>query len=486
MPAIRRRGWLVRRALLTADIVGLTVAFVVAEVAFGGEASAANRLGSGGEYMLFVLALPAWVLAAKLYGLYDRDEERTDHSTADDFAGVFHLVTITSWLILVAARVSGVADPGMLKMVAFWMLAICGVPAARSAGRAYCRRQIEYLQNTVIVGAGAVGQSLARKLLNHPEYGLNLVGFVDADPCESPDDLAHLAVLGGPTDLPALVKLLDVERIILAFSNESDIDTLELVRGAGDLNVQVDIVPRLFETVGLNVQLHTIEGLPLVGLPPLRLSRSSAVIKRMLDIVLSIAGIVLLAPLLLSIALAIMLDSRGSVLYRHERVGRNKKRIEVLKYRTMRIEACAGDRYGGREADELFADLMADPSFAAEFERGQKVQNDPRVTRVGRFLRASSLDELPQLFNVLVGDLSLVGPRAITLAELVRYGDDVEQLMSVRPGVTGYWQVNGRSRLAYEDRVRLDLSYIRGWSLGLDLTILARTFRVLVSHGDAY
>jgi exopolysaccharide biosynthesis polyprenyl glycosylphosphotransferase len=483
---LKRRGWLVRRALLTADLVGLATAFAVASLVYGVGGARSNHLGQFGEYALFLLALPVWVVAAKLYGLYDRDEERTDHSTADDFAGVFHLVTVWSWLLFATAYLVPIAKPAFPKVLVFWLVAVVLITGGRALGRSYCRRRLEYLQNTAIVGAGDVGQMVARKLLNHPEYGLNLVGFIDAEPREPADDLEHVPLLGGADELPQIVQLLDIERVVLAFSNGRDTDMLSLVRALGELDVQVDIVPRLFETVGLNVGVHTIEGVPLVGLPPLRLSRSSSVIKRALDVSLATAALVVLAPVLLVIAVAVRLDSAGPVLYRHERVGRNRKRIEVMKFRTMRLEASRGARYGGDRAEEVFASLMADAGNAAEFEKGQKLRKDPRVTRVGGFLRATSLDELPQLFNVVVGDLSLVGPRAITIDELVRYGDDVEQLLSVRPGVTGYWQVNGRSRLAYEDRVRLDLSYIRGWSLGLDLVVIGRTIRVLLARQDAY
>jgi exopolysaccharide production protein ExoY len=151
----------------------------------------------------------------------------------------------------------------------------------------------------------------------------------------------------------------------------------------------------------------------------------------------------------------------------------------------MRLDACRGERYGGEQAESVFTGLMDDPRLAKEFLESYKIADDPRVTRVGKLLRRTSLDELPQLFNVLRGDVSLVGPRAITVLELDRYGDRVDDLLGVRPGLTGYWQINGRSRLSYEDRVRLDLSYIAGWSLNLDLSILAKTARVLVSTRGA-
>jgi lipopolysaccharide/colanic/teichoic acid biosynthesis glycosyltransferase len=228
-----------------------------------------------------------------------------------------------------------------------------------------------------------------------------------------------------------------------------------------------------------------IEGMPLLGVPPVRLSRSSRLIKRTIDVGASALALLLLAPFLALLAIAVKLDSRGPVLYRHRRVGRGGKAIDVLKFRTMRLDACRGERYGGEAAERLFGELLAESSRRDEFETTFKLKDDPRVTRVGRTLRRLSLDEFPQLLNVLRGDLSLVGPRAVTEDELWRYGEDVDDLLAIRPGVTGYWQVNGRSRLSYEDRVRLDLSYVGGWSLALDANILVKTLRTLV-RSDAY
>jgi exopolysaccharide biosynthesis polyprenyl glycosylphosphotransferase len=336
------------------------------------------------------------------------------------------------------------------------------------------------------VGAGFVGQMIATKLLQHPEYGLNLVGFVDDDPREHSPALDHLAMLGPQSSLPELVELLDIERVVIAFSNDSHEETLALMHRLKHMNVQIDIVPRFFESVGPNFGLHMVEGLPLVGLPPTQLSRSSAMLKRAMDIVLAVLVLVITAPLVIFVAALVKLDSRGPALYRHERVGRHGRRIDVLKFRTMRLEACRGDRYGGDVADEMFRELMADPDRAREFELSYKLVSDPRITRIGHLLRRSSLDELPQLINVLKGDISLVGPRPVTTEELQRYGSRVDELLGVRPGVTGYWQINGRSRLTYEDRVRLDLSYVTGWSHKLDLTILAKTLRTLVARQGAH
>ena len=481
---IRRRGWLVRRLLLVADVVGLTAAFMLAELLVD-SFQHSGVLSSPAEIVAFLASLPLWVIAAKVHGLYDRDEERTDHSTGDELAGVFHMVTLGTWLFAAASYLTGLAHPTMGKLLIFWAAAVVFVSVGRGAARAIARQSLIYLQNAVIVGAGDVGQLIARKLLQHPEYGINVVGIVGTPRTAPGPELDSVRLLGGPERLPAIIRLFDIERVIVAFANFSDKETAEIVRNLLALDIQIDVVPRLYELFSPNAGIHMIEGLPLVGLPPMRLSLSSKVLKRILD--LAVAGMTLLiaAPLLLVVALAVKLDSPGPLLYRHRRIGVGGEPIDVLKFRTMRIEACRGERYGGAAAEAEFERLVADPARAEEFATTYKLDDDPRVTRVGRVLRRLSLDEFPQLLNVMRGDLSVVGPRPVTEDELARYGDSVDSLLSIRPGVTGYWQINGRSQLSYEDRVRLDLSYIRGWSLGLDLRILVSTARVLLARRGA-
>src|SRR5918999_733993 len=325
---IKGRGWLVRRMLLAADVLGLAVAFLVAELALG----SAQGIAVETEYLLFLAILPVWVVLAKLYGLYDRDEERTDHSTADDLVGVVHMVTLGAWVFYAGSHIADVAAPQLRKVAVFWALAIVLVTLGRAFARGYSRRHMAYVQNTVIVGAGDVGQTIARKLLNHPEYGINLVGFVDSQPRDRRDDLEHLTLLGPPERLPAIVRLLDVERVIIAFSNESHERTLDLVRSLKDLNVQVDLVPRFYELVSPGAGIHTVEGVPLVGLPPLSLSRSSRVLKRAMDLTLATVGMVALVPFFLLVAVAIKLESPGPVFFPQVGLGLGSRRLRIFQF----------------------------------------------------------------------------------------------------------------------------------------------------------
>ena len=459
----RRRGWVVRRALAAADIAGITLAFVLAEALIGAGVSA-------GRVLFFAATLPGWVVVAKLYGLYDNDEERTDHSTADEFVGVFHLVTIGAWILFAGAWLTGLWSPELGELVFFWGAGVGLVTAGRATARAVCRQTISSLQNTIIVGAGDVGQLVARKLLKHPEYGINLVGFIDDRPKERRTDLENLALLGNTERLPAIVRLFDIERIIVAFSNDDHTQVLELIRSMKDLDVQIDIIPRLFEIISPGVGIHTVEGLPLIGLAPLRLSRSSRLIKRICDLVLSTIGLVVLAPAFLVIALRIKRDSPGPVFFRQVRMGTNDRTFRIYKFRTMVVEA---EERKPELAHMNRHETGGDP-------RMFKMADDPRVTRFGRTLRRYSLDEFPQLINVLKGEMSLVGPRPLILDEDQYVDHWARKRLDLKPGVTGLWQVLGRNEIPFGEMVALDYLYVTNWSLPNDISLLLRTIPILV------
>jgi exopolysaccharide biosynthesis polyprenyl glycosylphosphotransferase len=401
------------------------------------------------------------------------------------------LVTLGTWLPLALAWATGSAEPYLPKLVTFWAFAVALVSLARAVARLCVRRSDSYQQNTVIVGGGRVAQLIASKILRHKEYGINLLGFLDSRPRSRRDDLGNLIVLGGIERLQEVVDELGVDRVIVAYAGQ-DQENLVGENLVGDLrvlrsnDVQIDVAPRFFDLVGPGANFHAIEGFPLVGLPPARLPASALILKRGLDLLVSTVGLLVLVPLFAYVAIRIKLDSPGPVLYRHERLGRCGRPISVFKFRTMRQEFSRGEHYGGEAAEQAFAALIADPARRKEFEASHKLQDDPRVTRFGTFLRKTSIDELPQLINVLAGDLSLVGPRPVTQEEIERYGDASEELLNVKPGLTGYWQINGRSAADYADRVRLDLAYVGDWSLGLDLVILGKTLRTLTERRGAY
>ena len=459
----RRRGWLIRRALVAADVIGLAIAFALANVAVWGDEQDARR-----QLVYFVVTLPGWILVARLQGLYERDEERADHTTADELVGVLQLSTMGTWLFFVGAKLLRFTGPNVPKLIVFWALATVFVTTSRAVARALCRRRIDYIHNAVIVGAGDVGQLIARKLQHHPEYGVNIVGFVDDAPKERRSDLEHLCVLGGIDRLSSIVELFDVERVIIAYSNDSSSQLLDAIRPLRQREVQVDVLPRLFELVGPNVAIHTIEGLPLVGLPPARMSRSSRWLKRAFDIVGATVAIALAAPLFLLIALLIKHDSRGPVFFRQTRLGMNMREFTALKFRTMKV--------GTSEAEHReFIRTTMSPTALPQSNGVYKLERQEAITRVGRWLRRSSLDELPQLINVLRGDMSLVGPRPCIPYEAESFRPHHFERFDVPAGLTGLWQVTARAHATFGEALDLDVAYVRAWSLRLDLLLLFKT-----------
>ncbi|HET9438361.1 MAG TPA: sugar transferase [Gaiellaceae bacterium] len=464
---LRGRGWLVRRALLAADLLGLSTAFLLAVLVFG-DRGPGDRVDALGEFLLFVLTLPLWVVVAKLHGLYDRDEDRADHSTVDDMVSVLHLVTIGAWILYAGAWMTGLAEPELARVFAFWVLAIVFVSGGRALARSFCRRSVEYLQNTVIVGAGDVGQLIARKLLQHPEYGINLVGFVDAEPRPRRAGLEHVALLGTTDELDEIVGLYDVERVVIAFSKEPNDSMLTRIRSLRDREIQIDVVPRLYEAVGPRVGVHTVEGVPLVGLPPARLTRSSRTLKRALDVGGALVGLLLASPLLAYIAIRIRRDSPGPILFRQTRLGADMRPFTALKFRTMRLGADTDVH-----RDYIKATMTSDAPLNGNGM--YKLDRSDAITPFGAWLRKTSLDELPQLWNVLRGDMSLVGPRPCLDYETEHFAPHHFERFLVPAGLTGLWQVTARANSTFGEALEMDVAYARGWSLGLDLRLLFRT-----------
>jgi exopolysaccharide biosynthesis polyprenyl glycosylphosphotransferase len=451
--------------LVGADLIAVTAAFLVALGLSDGEARTT-------ELLLFVALLPAWPILGRFHGLYRRDGERADHSTADDLVAVFHVVTAGTWLFVLTAWLTDIVDPAFGRMVTFWLLAIVLVAVLRAGGRSLAHRLRAGRQRALIVGAGTVGQLLGRKFLHHPEYGIDLVGFAEAQPAKLHAELADVPVVGSPARLGELVDRLGVERVVFAFTNEPDERTLDYIRGLKDHAVRIDVVPRLFEVLGPSVDIHSAEGIPLVALPSPGLSRPALLVKRSLDLFVSTVALVLLSPVLIAIAILIRLESPGPVVFRQLRMGADGIPFRILKYRTMVSDAEA-------HKDELrHLNKHDDPRLF-------KVPEDPRVTPLGRILRQFSLDELPQLINVLKGEMSLVGPRPLPLDEDRHVHDWARHRLAVKPGITGLWQVLGREEIPFGEMVKLDYLYVTEWSLLGDVKLLLRTVPAVLRRRDA-
>lgn len=477
--SVRRRGALVRRTLGIADAGGLTIAFFLTEHWYGASyPSWDNRLASSSEVIVFFGTLPVWLFIFKLYGLYKQDEERTDHSTADDVVPVFNGVTVGMWLFQGGAWLTQLAQPRFPKLIAYWALSLACVMIARTLARQVCRRSSAYIQNTIVVGADDLGRLVARKLLQHPEYGLNLLGFVDVARPSRSGVGGGLPYLGTPTELSELIRDRDIERVIIAghIAGVSETQMVHMLKGC---DVQIDIVARLFDVVGPGVDIHSVEGVPMLGLPPTRLSRWSLGVKRSIDVVGAALLLLLTAPLFAWIAWRIRRDSDGPILFRQQRLGRNMRELTILKFRSMYVDT-------DPEIHRAYVGSIMDKRMQPNENGLFKLEREHEVTSFGRFLRRTSLDELPQLWNVLRGDMSLVGPRPCLAYETEAFRPHHFERFSVPAGITGLWQVTARSRSTFIEALEMDVAYARGWSLGLDLWLLARTpLQLLTRKGVA-
>jgi len=324
----------------------------------------------------------------------------------------------------------------------------------------------------LIIGAGEVGRTMMRTIVARPELGYQVVGFVDDDPEKGRTDIGRFKALGPLDNLSGVIKDHNIEDVIITLPWMYHHKIMGIVRECERSRIRTHIVPDLFQLSLSKVDVEDVDGIPLIGVREVGFSRGALVVKRVIDVIGSIALLTVGAPILGLIGLAIVLDSPGPVLFRQTRVGIGGTPFEMYKFRSMRKGA-------ERELENLLEfNEASGPIF--------KMKDDPRVTKVGRFLRRTSLDELPQLLNVLRGEMSLVGPRPPIPAEVEGYLPWHRKRLDVRPGMTGLWQVSGRSLLSFDDQVLLDIYYIENWSLWLDFKILLRTIPQILAGDGAY
>ncbi len=392
----------------------------------------------------------------------------------DELEPVQTAVAMSALLLLTLMLVVGDnSRPGAL-VVRVWLGAAVLMSVARLARaliQRHARRQCRVGTPTLVVGAGHIGHQIVRRLDELPEYGLRPVGFLDRTPATALASEHGVRLLGEPADLANVAMDTRAQHVIVAFASEPDERLVHVARMGHDLGMDVSVVPRLFDTVGERVRVEHLGGLPLLNLDRVNPRGWQFAVKHAMDRTVAGVGIILLSPLLIALALAVKFSSPGPILYRQRRIGRDGQPFDVLKFRSMRPPRKSGGRFQPK---------------AGSAPGG--VEGEDRRTPIGKFMRRTSLDELPQLFNVFMGDMSLVGPRPerpefveLFQEQIRRYGERHR----VKAGITGWAQVHGlRGQTSIADRAEWDNYYIENWSLGLDLKTLALTFLTLFRRSE--
>ncbi|MEW6404219.1 MAG: sugar transferase [Chloroflexota bacterium] len=434
-----------------------------------------NTVVSFEKYRFLLYTVPLlWLAIFGVNGLYVKDNLL---GGTYEYSKVFTSASEGFFIIVLA----GFLEPDLIIargwLLMTWGISFLFVAGARFGLRRYVyslRKRGYFLTPAVIVGANQEGRWLAEQLLRWETSGLCLVGFVDKkEPVSSP--LFHgLPSLGPVESLGEIISHYHIGEVILASSAFSSRDHLLDIFSMYGISEKVNIrmSSGLYEILTTGLTINEFAYVPLVYVNKVRLARTDSAAKFILDYVGAVISLMILSPLLLLIAFCIKISSPGPVLHRRLVMGLNGKQFYAFKFRTMVING-----------DEV---LDQHPELKEELATNHKLKNDPRVTRIGAFLRRYSLDELPQLINVLRREMSLVGPRMISPEEAFKYEQFVMNLLTVLPGITGLWQVSGRSDISYEERVRLDMFYVRNWSIWLDLQLLFQTIPVVLSGHGAY
>ena len=443
-----------RRALALSDVLGSAFALAIVVSTVAGNWDLRLRPST-------VLIVPLVLIAAKAIGLYDRDQHMVRKTTIDELPSLLYLsvlFTLTVWLAEAPLLEGYLTRPQVfaLLLLTFVLLAI-GRLIARTAVSA-----MNSAERCIIVGNVDDAERVARKLEGSPGVNAAVCARVALRSAEAADPRWPAAgTLSRSEDLTRFIAALRIERVIIAPDGHDQDEILHVIRLIKALGVRVSVLPRLLEVVGSSSTFEDVDGLTLLGVRHYGVSKSSALLKRLMDILGAGAVLILLAPLLLILAVAVKLGSRGPVFFRQRRIGRRGEVFSMLKFRSM-----------VQDAEEI-KKVLRDQN---EVEGGLfKIADDPRITRVGGFLRRTSLDELPQLFNVLGGSMSLVGPRPLVADEDALIEGWERRRLAVKPGMTGMWQIFGSSRIPMPEMVKIDYLYGANWSLWLDLKILLRT-----------
>ena len=469
----RRRSSPPTAVVLLGDALLINIGFFVAWWAryvleVGREVAADNFLPYS-AYFGISLALTACLLVIyRFRGVYDRHRR---HTWTDDFGSFVWGTLVGIAVLIVVVFYLRPFSYSRLIFIYAWVSISAILALSRAfegAVRDYYRRKGIGLTRILVVGAGEIGRAIVQNVVAQPELGYRLVGLADD---ERTEDFGRFPLLGKTQDVPSIVYRHEIDEVIIALPAGEHRKVAEILHACARSRVSFRIVPDLHQLSLNQLDIVELNGIPLIGLRETPLQGTNLVIKRLLDIVVSATALLLLSPFALLIAIAIKLDCPGPVFVRQVRVGRYGKPFYFYKFRSMIPNA-----------DKKLKDIIDQNQNKVIF----KMKNDPRITRVGRILRRTSIDESPQIFNILRGDMSLVGPRPPFVWEVEQYEDWYRKRLEVPQGLTGLWQVSGRSDLPFDEMALLDMWYIENWSLSLDLKILLRTVPAVLLGKGAY
>ena len=463
--------------ILVTDAIMLSVAFVLAYWLRFDIGIAVSEFVSPvwEDYLrLFVIIIPCWLGLFALVRIYDF---RYLLGGTSEYARAVNACTSGMMLVVVFSFFdeSFIIARGWLVMA--WLFSCLLVCFGRFIARrtAYMLRVKGYfVSRAIIVGLNEEAIALATQLQDGAASGLAVLGFVEGAHLNAIHDNEKRYVLGTLAELPELIRRQGISEVIVAttaLTREQLLDVFQKLNGLPNVNMRLS--SGLYEVLTTGMQVTMTGSVPLMNLARLRLDSIESALKRLLDLVLVLWASVFLLPIFGIISLLIKLDSPGPALYRRRVMGVGGQQFDAFKFRTMYVNG-----------DEI---LAQQPALQAELEVNHKLKNDPRITMVGHWLRLFSLDELSQLINVFLGQMSLVGPRMISPEEMEKYGSQASNLLTVKPGITGLWQVSGRSDLSYDERVQLDMNYIRNYTIWLDLQILfIQTLPAVIMRRGAY
>jgi lipopolysaccharide/colanic/teichoic acid biosynthesis glycosyltransferase len=529
-----RRDYVMRRLLAVADSISVVIALLATVIL-------SPRMTSQDHLLLGLATVPVWFTILTAYGLYNRDIKRISHSTVDDLPWIMHAMLVgclLTWLYFKALPVPKLEFPDILMLAT---IASISIVALRSLTRRLATHVLGS-ERVLFVGEGQPADILVRKMSAHPEYGLEPVGIVplpsrretvanghngnghngnglnltaltlEALNGNGHDGNGHNGnglngnglkgnvlngnghgnghngnghngnghngsghadsqeVLHGLSGLDALLLRYRPDRLVLCDASADEQELLALVHRCKELALKVSLLPQLFSAMGPSVEVDDVEGVTVLGINPPVLPRTSRYLKRALDLLVSATALLLTAPVMVLIALAIKVESRGPVFFKQRRIGRGGRPLHVVKFRTMVVDA-----------EQQTQELMA----ASQHSGWLKLEHDPRITRVGSVLRRLSLDELPQLWNILKGQMSLVGPRPLIESEDRQVDGWARSRLELTPGLTGLWQVLGRTNIPFDEMVKLDYLYVTNWSLWTDIRLILRTFPAVIARRGA-